>query len=139
MQNWIIFLHLKFVKSCPQCQVDHSHTTPPFGLKCKIYNHWQVYCIFISSSLLFLQKRQMSHNADKTMDWNHFWRIFAVSICAWFLKCQFGSLLQNWKKNRFRIKLDFFFEFELDFYCLCSLQKSISKSNCFFDFLHLIF
>ena len=33
----------------------------------------------------------------------------------------------------------FFFEFELDFYCLCSLQKSISKSNWFFNFLSLIF
>ena len=33
----------------------------------------------------------------------------------------------------------FFFEFELDFYCLCSLQKSISKSNWFFNFLNLIF
>ena len=33
----------------------------------------------------------------------------------------------------------FFVEFELDFYCLCSLQKSISKSNWFFDFLNLIF
>ena len=33
----------------------------------------------------------------------------------------------------------FFVEFELDFYCLCSLQKLISKSNWFFDFLNLIF
>ena len=33
----------------------------------------------------------------------------------------------------------FFFEFQLDFYCLCSLQKSISKSNWFFSFLNLIF
>ena len=33
----------------------------------------------------------------------------------------------------------FFFDFELDFYCLCSLQKSISKSNWFFSFLNLIF
>ena len=43
------------------------------------------------------------------------------------------------EKNGFRIKLDFFFEFELDFYCLCSLQKSISKSNWFLNFLNLIF
>ena len=33
----------------------------------------------------------------------------------------------------------FFFEFELDFYYLCSLQKSISKSNWFFNFLNSIF
>jgi len=33
----------------------------------------------------------------------------------------------------------FFVEFELDFYCLCSLQKSISKSNWFFNSLNLIF
>ena len=32
-----------------------------------------------------------------------------------------------------------FFEFELDFYCLCSLQKSITKSNWFFSFLNLMF
>jgi hypothetical protein len=32
-----------------------------------------------------------------------------------------------------------FVKFELDFYCLCSLQKSIPKSNWFFDFLNLIF
>ena len=66
-------------------------------------------------------------------------RTSAVSICTWFLKCQFGSLLQTRKKNQFHIKLDFFFEFELDFYCLCSLQKSISKSNWFLNFLNLIF
>ena len=34
--------------------------------------------------------------------------LYAVSICAWFLKCQFGSLLQTRKKNQFQIKLDFF-------------------------------
>ena len=33
----------------------------------------------------------------------------------------------------------FFVEFELDFYFLCSLQKSILKSNWFFNFLNLIF
>ena len=33
----------------------------------------------------------------------------------------------------------FLVEFELDFYCLCSLQKSISKSNWFFNFLNSIF
>jgi len=38
-----------------------------------------------------------------------------VSICAWFLKCQFGSLLQTRKKNRFRIKLDFFSSLNLIF------------------------
>ena len=65
--------------------------------------------------------------------------IFAVSICAWFLKCQFGSLLQTRKKKLISNQTWFFFEFELDFYCLCSLQKSISKSNWFFNFLNLIF
>ena len=57
-----------------------------------------------------------------------------VSICAWFLKCQFGSLLQTQKKINFESNL-IFFEFELDFYCLCSQQKSISKANWCFDFL----
>ena len=45
----------------------------------------------------------------------------------------------NSTKNRVCFEIDFFFEFELDFYCLCSLQKSISKWNWFFDFLNLIF
>ena len=62
-----------------------------------------------------------------------------VSICAWFLKCQFGSLLQTRKKKSISNQTWFFFEFELDFYCLCSLQKSISKSNWFLNFLNLIF
>ena len=59
----------------------------------------------------------------------------AVSICAWFLKWQFGSLSQTrkkWISHQTRL----FFEFELDFYCLCSLQKSISNSNWFFNFLN---
>ena len=56
----------------------------------------------------------------------------AVSICAWFLKCQFGSLLQTWEKKSISKQTWFFVEFKLDFYCLCSLQKSISKSNWFF-------
>ena len=63
------------------------------------------------------------------------YKTYAVSICAWFLKCQFGSLLQKSISNQ----TWFFFEFELDFYCLCSLQKSISKSNWFFNFSNLIF
>ena len=53
-----------------------------------------------------------------------------VSICAWFLKCQFGSLLQTRKKSILK-QTWFFVELEVDFYCLCSLQKSISKSNWF--------
>ena len=51
----------------------------------------------------------------------------AVSICARFLKCQFGSLLQTRNFFDFESNLIFFFEFELDIYCLCSLQKSSSK------------
>ena len=41
-----------------------------------------------------------------------------VLICTWFLKNQFGN-----------IKFDelFLVYLELNFYCLCSLQKSISK------------
>ena len=33
---------------------------------------------------------------------------FTVSICAWFLKCQFGSLLQTRKKKHFKSNLIFF-------------------------------
>ena len=43
------------------------------------------------------------------------------------------------EKKSFSKQTRFFVEFELDFYCLCSLQKSISKSNWFFNFLNLIF
>ena len=64
-----------------------------------------------------------------------------LSWCLSVLDLWNVNLGVNYKleKNRFRIKLDFFFKFELDFYCLCSLQKSISKSNWFFNFLNLIF
>ena len=61
-----------------------------------------------------------------------------MSICAWFLKCQFGSFLQTRKKSSLK-QTWFFLSFKLDFYCLWSLQKSISKSNWFFNFFHLIF
>ena len=40
-------------------------------------------------------------------DWYPSNILFAVSICAWFLKCQFGSLLQTRKKNRFRNSIFF--------------------------------
>ena len=64
--------------------------------------------------------------------------IRGVYLCLIF-EMSIWEFITKLKKNRFRIKLDFFFEFELDFYCLCSLQKSISKSNWFFNFLNLIF
>ena len=51
-----------------------------------------------------------------------------VFLCLIF-EMSIWEFITNSKKNRFRIKLDFFSEFELDFYCLCSLQKSILKSN----------
>jgi hypothetical protein len=40
-------------------------------------------------------------------------------ICTWFLKNQFGKINFH--------KMNILFYFKLDFYCLCSLQKSISK------------
>ena len=64
-----------------------------------------------------------------------------LSISTWFLKYRvsldFFSISNSKKKSI--SKLDFFVELELDFYCLCGLQKSISKSNWFFNFLNLIF
>ena len=59
--------------------------------------------------------------------------IFEISSVTWFF---FNFKL---KKKSILKQTRFFVEFELDFYCLCSLQKSISKSNWFFDFLNLIF
>ena len=62
----------------------------------------------------------------------------ALSLCTRFSNFGFQSLFQTWKKIEFKTNL-IFFEFELDFYCLCSLQESISKSKWFFSFLNLIF
>ena len=63
-------------------------------------------------------------------------------ISTWFLKhgvsLDFFFQFQTRKKSILK-QTRFFVEFELDFYCLCSLQKSISKSNWFFNFLNLIF
>ena len=54
--------------------------------------------------------------------------IRGIYLCLIF-EMSIWNFITNSKKNQFRIKLNFFFMFELDFYCLCSLQKSISKSN----------
>ena len=56
------------------------------------------------------------------------WVTLALSLCTRFSNFGFWSLFQIWKKSSSK-PTRFFFEFELDFYCLCSLQKSISKSN----------
>ena len=54
-----------------------------------------------------------------------------LSISTWFSKYRvsldFFSISNSKKKSI--LKLDFFVEFELDFYCLCSLQKSSSNSK----------
>ena len=65
-----------------------------------------------------------------------------LSISTWFLKYQVSLdffSISNSKKKSILKQTQFFVEFELDFYCLCSLQKSISKSNWFLNFLNLIF
>ena len=49
------------------------------------------------------------------------------------------EFITNSKKKASSKQTWFFVKFELDFYCLCSLQKSISKSNGFFNFFNLIF
>ncbi len=63
-----------------------------------------------------------------------FYLTHLLLICTWFLKNQFGKSkfeeldfysILNWIFILFRI--GFLFYFELDFYCLCSLQNSISK------------
>ena len=71
----------------------------------------------------------------------------AVHICYSHSRCP--SVLDFWnvnlgvyyklKKKSSLIQTRFFVKFELDFYCLCSLQKSISKSNWFSNFLNSIF
>ena len=55
---------------------------------------------------------------------------------VYFWNVNLGVYYKLEKKIDFESNLIFFFEFELDLYCLCSLQKSISISNWF---LNLIF
>ena len=65
---------------------------------------------------------------------------FAVSICAWFLKCQFGSLLQTWKKNWFRIKLDFFSSSNLIFTaCVACKNQVRTRKKIKFDSKSIFF
>ena len=86
-------------------------------------------CIFILT-YIFLDFLLWMKNYKNVKRGVYLCLIFEMSIWEFFT---------NLKKKWFRIILDFFFKFELDFYCLCSLQKSISKSNWFFNFLNLIF
>ena len=70
-------------------------------------------------------------------------RMYSVNLTPYlsaldFRILDFGVYFKLGKKSSSKPTW-FFFEFELDFYCLCSLQKSISKSNWFFSFLNLIF
>ena len=90
------------------------------------WNHVLLYPTSIQSRCLFtefafLQKNRQTNMLQKdreTLDFGIYFKLGKIS-----------SSKPSW----------FFFEFELDFYCLCSLQKSISKSNWFFSFLNLIF
>ena len=75
------------------------------------------------------------HNDELSLSWLD---LRGVYLCL-ILEMSIWEFITNSKENRFQIKLDFFVEFELDFYCLCSLQKSISKSNWFLNFLNSIF
>ena len=59
-----------------------------------------------------------------------------VYLCLLF-EMSIWEFITNSQKIDFKTNLIFFVEFELDFYCLCSLQKSISKSNWFFKFFKL--
>ena len=87
-----------------------------------------------SSNRITLQKKK-----QKKIKANYSLHLFhGVYLCLFF-EMSIWEFITNSKKTRFQIKLDFFFEFKLDFYCLCSLQKSISKSNWFLNFLNLIF
>ena len=54
-----------------------------------------------TNSFYFLHRKRSS----KFMS---YYLTIAVSICAWFLKCQLGSLLQTWNKIDFESNLIFF-------------------------------
>ena len=67
-----------------------------------------------------------------------YFHFLGTYLCLIFEK-SIWEFITNSKKKSISNQTWFFFEFELDFYCLCSLQKSISKSNWFLNFLNLIF
>ena len=66
--------------------------------------------------------------------WLGFYKTFVVSICAWFLKYQFGSLLQTQKKNRFGIKLDFFSSSNLIFTACVACKNQFRNQIDFLTF-----
>ena len=87
--------------------------------------------------LVVENERKLVRKLNKGMIKQHYsiWVSRPISLHSIF-EFWISEFISNLEKNRVQNQLDFFFEFELDFYCLCSLQKSISKSNCF---LNLIF
>ena len=74
----------------------------------------------------------------KNWNWNIYNKETPYLSALDFRILDFGVYFKLGKKSSSKPTW-FFFEFELDFYCLCSLPKSISKSNWFFSFLNLIF
>ena len=62
----------------------------------------------IWAPLQTLRKSSNITGQNKSPGFIHIVLINAVSICAWFLKCQFGSLLKTRKKFDFKSNLIFF-------------------------------
>ena len=98
--------------------------------------HWQhavliPYLLF--NQLCLLWQYRLSSFQMGVQNWERFClkiNIRPISLHSIF-EFWISEFISNSERNRVQNQLDFFFEFELDFYCLCSLQKSISKSNWF--------
>ena len=92
-------------------------------------------CNHLQCRLLFFKHETLALLVQLLLDLQYISRCLSVLD---FWNVNLGVYYKLEKKSISK-QTRFFVEFELDFYCLCSLQKSISKSNWFFDFLNLIF
>ena len=59
---------------------------------------------------------------------------YAVSMCTWILKCQFGNLLQTRKKNWLKNKLDFFSSSNLIFSACVACKNQLRNQIDFLIF-----
>ena len=92
----------------------------------KIYQQWQNQTITMHRTAFLLQSKSQGAFFLFLMKfvlhpvWKSKSDIRGVYLCLIF-EISIWEFITNSNKNWFQIKLVFFFEFELDFYCLCSL------------------
>ena len=73
-------------------------------------------------------------NSMLTNNWPKLKVTNAVSICAWFLKCQFGSLLQTWKKSSLKQTWFFLSSSNLTFTACVAFKNQFRNQINFFIF-----